>query len=198
MILSDEIKIIIHDYIECKYEEYLHNNKILLLKENIITNNVKDFYINNKKEIKSKIRSSLKDKYKEEYNSLTTENIIYEIFQDDEFNIKKIVKELQFIQDKNIKKINIPIINNSLNLNISIISNFILINSSNIKNIDNYKDIYNIVENYKFIYSIDNLILEEIDNNEKIDKIKEKIKNKTEVSVELYYSKKNTENNENQ
>ena len=82
-----------------------------------------------------------------------------------------------------------------MNLNISIIKNFVVINSSNIKNIDTHKDIYEIVNKYKFIYSIDNLILEEIDNEEKINKIKETIKNKHEISIELYYSNIKEEDN---
>ena len=189
-ILTKEIKEIIKDYIKEKYEEHLNNEKILLIKEKNIPNVIKNLYDNNIKSLKSLIRNKLKEKYKQTYSSAITEQIILEIFHDKDININKLIKEIEFIQTKNIKNIDLPILNNSLNLNISIVDNYIIINS--IKQInEKYSEIYKELLNYKFIYSINDKILEEYDNNQKINIIKEEIKEKDTINITLYYLKNN-------
>jgi len=209
MNVVDETKHIIFNFIESEYQDYLHNNKILLIKEKVINNVITDFYENNNKKLKNLIRSKLKEKYKEKYPSASVENIILDIFQDKKSNIQKTIEELLFIQKKNFNNVNIPIINNSLNLNIALIDSYIVINSCNSKNITKEEALasYKIVNNYKFLYSIENIILEEIEDNEKINTIKEILKNKETpyINIGLYYLKnnqanednKNNENNEN-
>ena len=189
-ILTKEIKEIIKDYIKEKYEEHLNNEKILLIKEKNIPNIIKNLYDNNIKSLKSLIRNKLKEKYKQTYSSAITEQIILEIFHDKDININKLIKEIEFIQTKNLKNIDLPILNNSLNLNISMVDNYIIINS--IKQInEKYSEIYKELLNYKFIYSINDKILEEYDNNQKINIIKEEIKEKDTVNITLYYLKNN-------
>ena len=189
-ILTKEIKEIIKDYIKEKYEEHLNNEKILLIKEKNIPNIIKNLYDNNIKSLKSLIRNKLKEKYKLTYSSAITEQIILEIFHDKDININKLIKEIEFIQTKNLKNIDLPILNNSLNLNISMVDNYIIINS--IKQInEEYSEIYKELLNYKFIYSINDKILEEYDNNQKINIIKEEIKEKDTVNITLYYLKNN-------
>ena len=61
------------------------------------------------------------------------------------------------------------------------------INKVNIKNIDNYNDIYDIIFKYEYIYSINDVLLEEIDNDNKIETIKSLIKDKKEINLELYH-----------
>ena len=189
-ILTTEIKEIIKDYIKEKYEEHLNNEKILLIKEKNIPTVIKNLYDNNIKSLKSLIRNKLKEKYKQTYSSAITEQIILEIFHDKDININKLIKEIEFIQTKNLKNIDLPILNNSLNLNISMVDNYIIINS--IKQINTeYSEIYKELLNYKFIYSINDKILEEYDNNQKINIIKEEIKEKDTVNITLYYLKNN-------
>ena len=189
-ILTKEIKEIIKDYIKEKYEEHLNNEKILLIKEKNIPTVIKNLYDNNIKSLKSLIRNKLKEKYKQTYSSAITEQIILEIFHDKDININKLIKEIEFIQTKNLKNIDLPILNNSLNLNISMVDNYIIINS--IKQInEEYSVIYKELLNYKFIYSINDKILEEYDNNQKINIIKEEIKEKDTVNITLYYLKNN-------
>lgn len=189
-ILTKEIKEIIKDYIKEKYEEHLNNEKILLIKEKNIPTVIKNLYDNNIKSLKSLIRNKLKEKYKQTYSSAITEQIILEIFHDKDININKLIKEIEFIQTKNLKNIDLPILNNSLNLNISMVDNYIIINS--IKQINTeYSEIYKELLNYKFIYSINDKILEEYDNNQKINIIKEEIKEKDTVNITLYYLKNN-------
>ena len=73
-----------------------------------------------------------------------------------------------------------------------------LINSIKSKaNIETYTlELYNIIENYKFLNSINDAILNEVENNEKINTIKNIIEeqqkvNKNEINIELYYLKNN-------
>lgn len=193
MCITDNIKDIIFKFIKEEYQNYLQNNNILLIKNENMNIAVNNFYEENKSKLKNIIRSDLKEIYKENYPSTSIENIIFDIFQDKEFNIKKTINELLYIQDKNLYSIEIPIINNSLNLNISITNNYIIINSTNSKNIKNIEDLetYEKISKYKFLYAIEDIILEEIDNKEKINTIKTLINNKNKINITLYYLKNN-------
>jgi len=198
MNIVDEIKTIAFNYIENSYQNYLHNNNLLLIKEENLSTIINEIYNNESKELKHAIRSKLKEKHKENYPSASVENIILDIFQDKTFNIQKTIDEIAFIQKKNLKILTIPLINQSLNLNISLIDNFVVINSIKSKaNIETYTlELYAIIENYKFLYSINNIILNEVENNEKINTIKNIIEeqkkvNKNEINIELYYLKNN-------
>ena len=111
-----DIKTIVFNLIEREYSTYLSSNKILMIKENKIIDIVTNFYETKNKLIKNEIRTSLKEKYKEEYPNASVENIILDIFQDKEININKIKDELIFIQTNNYHSIEIPIINNSLKI----------------------------------------------------------------------------------
>ena len=191
MNITEEIKTILFNCIEKEYHNYLNINKILLIKQENLKDNINKLYENNNKTIKNTIRTTLKDKYKDNYPNATVENLLFDIFQDQEFNIIRLLDEIHLIQRKNHKLVEIPIINNSLNLNISIIDNYIVINSVNSKNIENYNEIYESIDNYKFIYSINDKILEEYDNTEKINIIKSEIQDKKMIEIGLYYLKKN-------
>ena len=175
--------------VEKEYATYLSSNKILMIKENKIIDIVTNFYETKNKLVKNEIRVSLKEKYKQDYPSATVENIILDIFQDNEINIHKIKDELIFIQTNNYHSIEIPIINNSLNMNICIADNYIVINSTNTKNMEDPDKIYHTIDKYKFLYSINNKILEEYDDKEKINIIKAEIQNKDKINIGLYYLK---------
>ena len=195
MNISDEIKNISFNFIRNKYQEYLQDNKILLIKEDIIEKEITDLYESNIKHLKQEIRNTLKDKHKDDYPSAIVENIILDLFQEKEMNISNAVKEIILIQKNNLKNITLPIINNSLNLNISLNDNYVKINSINTKNLkDNIQalEIYKIIENYSFLYSINDIILEEHDD--KINIIKNEIENTNNVSIEIYYLKENCKN----
>ena len=192
MIIIQEIKEIIYNFIQKEYEKYLNEKNILLINSEDLYDIIKNVYDNNIKNIKQTIRYTLKQKYKDEYPSLSVENILLDLFQDEDLNINKICNELLLVQKKNYLMQNIPIINNSLNLNISIIDNYIVINSTNKHNIEKYEEIYNILDKYKFIYSINNKILTDYSNSEKINIIKNEILNKENIDIGLYYLKNKT------
>jgi hypothetical protein len=183
----NDIKMIMGDYIKTKYKEHLSTNKILSIKKTELNNIAYSFYIDNIKEIKLEIRTQMKSKYLDNYPSGTVENIIMDIFQDSDVNIKAVISEINFIQDKNLLIIDLPITNNSLNLNISNTDGFIIINCVK-ETIDlKFKHIYDDIIKYKFIYSINEEILDDYDEKEKINIIKQEITNNISVKLGVYY-----------
>lgn len=187
---SEIIKTVIYNSIKKEYENYTKSNNILIISDEKLYDILRESYDNNIKKLKNDIRNELREFYKENYNQLASEQLILDIFQDKETSIKKASEQIKFIQDKNLKIINIPIINNSLNMNIGIDNNYIIINSTNNKNIESkeYTDIYDTINKYKFLYSINDKILENYNN--KVDFIKNEIKDKHEVKIGIYYLKK--------
>ena len=187
----EDIKLIIQNFIETEYKKYLFDEQILTIDNTKLKDIISQIYDNNIKTIKKEIRDQLKERYQDEYSSLKVENIILDIFNNKTDNIEKLVKEILFIQNLNLKFVTIPIINNSLNLNISLIDNYLVINSTNIKSIDLHQDIYNEIDEYKFLYQVNDKIIQDYANTEKINIIKNEILNKTECKIGIYYKKQN-------
>jgi len=186
--IIESIKSYVYNIVEEEYKKYLQSNKLLTLDRKLLIKVADDFYSNNSKTIKSNIRENLKAQYKEEYNSVMIENILLDLFQERELNIIKITNEIISIQEKNLKQFTIPIVNNSLNLNISLVDGYIVINSTNPKNIEGYYDVYEALNNYKFLYSINNELLQNYPDNEKINVIKKNIEAcKDNITIECYY-----------
>ena len=188
--IIDTIKQCIFTLIEEEYKNYLKSNNILLIEESQLLQIVTDFYTSNVKTIKSKIRETLKESYSEDYKSGLVENILLDIFQEKTMNIMKIVNELTLIQKKNLIEFNVPLVNNSLNLNISLVDNYVIINSVNPKNVAHAGEVYNCISKYKFLYSINDVLLHNYVNEEKINIIKETVsKCSNEVTIQCYYLK---------
>ena len=191
-IILDTIKKSIYNIIEEEYKKYLETHKLLLIEKTKLEKIVNDYYSTNSKSIKSKIRELLKDKFNNDYNSTLVENILLDIFQEKDVNVIKIVNELEGIQNKNLKEFTIPIINNSLNLNISLIDNYVIINSTNPKAIIQHSSLYEDINNYKFIHSINNDLLHNYENDEKINVIKKHLEQcSNTITIECYYLKEN-------
>ena len=187
----NDIKTILLEYLTNEYKKYLNDNKILCIKKSNINEIANSFYNNNIKEIKQEIRSNMREQYQNDYPSGIIENIILDLFQDSKDNIEKVVNEINFIQDKNFMELDIPINNNSLNLNISNSDGYIIINHIKDTLDSNLKEIYNRVVCYKFIYSINNKILDDFNEDEKINIIKTEIKNTKSIKLGVYYLKNN-------
>ena len=188
-----DIRNILIEYLKNEYKQYLNNNKILCIKKSNINEIITSFYNNNIKDLKTEIRRQMKEKYKNDYPSGTIENIIYDLFQDSKINIEKVINEINYLQDKNFLSLTLPIINDSLNLNISNENGYIIIN--HIKDTSNsyISEIYNEIIKYKFIYSINNKILDDFNEDEKINIIKNEIKYVKTITLGVYYLKNNIE-----
>ena len=188
--IIEAIKACAFNIIEDEYKKYLQSHKLLILDRNQLINVANDYYTNNSKTMKSQIRENLKTQYKEEYNSGMIENILLDLFQERDLNIIKITNEIIAIQEKNLKQITIPIVNNSLNLNISLVDGYIVINSTNPKNIEDCYEAYELIAKYKFLHSINNDLLQDYPDNEKINVIKKNIDAcKTNITIICYYLK---------
>jgi len=188
--IIDTIKHSIFTIIEDEYKNYLKSHNILLIEDSQLLTIVTEFYNSNVKNIKSRIRETLKTSNSEDYNSGLIENILLDIFQEKTINIMKIVNELTIIQKNNLMQFNLPIINNSLNLNISLVDNYIVINSVNPKNIAQHNELYESISKYNFLYSINNILLHNYCNEEKINIIKQMLStNINEVTIQCYYLK---------
>jgi len=191
-IILDTIKNSIYNIVEEEYKKYLETHKLLLIEKIELEKIVNDYYSTNSKTIKSKIRELLKEKFMNDYNSTLVENILLDIFQEKDVNVLKIVNELEGIQNKNLKEFTLPIINNSLNLNISLIDNYVIINSTNPKAITEHISLYENINNYKFIYSINNDLLHNYENDEKINVIKKHLEQcSNTITISCYYLKTN-------
>tara|TARA_Y100000389_G_scaffold69001_1_gene65558 strand:- start:16056 stop:16655 length:600 start_codon:yes stop_codon:yes gene_type:complete len=185
---SGTIRKILYDLLEFEYKNYLINNKKLLINGNNIKEVLLNIYDINIKRIKTEVRNGIKNNDQlKNLQDITIENLIFEIFSNKDDNINIIKEEIKIVQNYNLNKIILPIIDESLNLNISIYESFVKINKVNTKNVDNYNDIYDIISKYEYIYSIDDILLEEIDNEKKIESIKSLIKDKKEIKLELYH-----------
>jgi hypothetical protein len=188
--ILETIKSYVFTIIEDEYKNYLQSHKLLTLERSILVSIMEEYYSNNSKSIKSKIREHMKTLYGEEYNSAMIENILLDLFQERELNIIKVTTEIITIQEKNMQLFTIPLINNSLNLNISLVDGYIIINSTNPKNIEGYCELYESINNYKFLYSINNDLIQDYSDDEKINIIKKNIEaSETNVTIACYYLK---------
>ena len=185
MSILDKIINISKKKVEEHYAEHLSISKKLKLSELELKNILMNTFNNNN--WKEGIRNELKNELKNEYPKSSVENILLEIHQDKKKYVDIIKDEIISQQNNNTKELELDIKNNSLNINIELNDNYIVIKNVNENIYEN--EIYELINKYKFIYKINNIILEEYDNDTKIKKLKENIINKEKVKITLYYLK---------
>ena len=181
MSLQFEITKIMHDLIKDYYNNYLEENKLILIPENEIRYLVEQYYENEKDYLKKTIRETLKTKFKTKFDKLAIENMIFEIFSDKDFAVNKIVRDISNYQNDNIIKIN-TIYKNDLGLQVDITEYGVYIS-----NVVKICDSYNNINKGDYIIKINNQDLLSGDNNYKIDVLKN-LKQITEqqVTMEIY------------
>ena len=174
------IKKLMEIYISDLYNDYLKNNNILLIKTIEIKEVITKLYNENSKNIKSYIRNSLKESMKEEYPSGTVENILLDIFQEKETNINRLEKIIIDYQTNNYFEIEKCINDNQLGISIKFDGSFCEIGVVK----DNTCDTKNIIEKYNYLYSINDIVINEQINP--IEFIKKIITNSDKVNIGLY------------
>ena len=104
MSLQENIKNIIFYYVKKKYNECLEEKKQRFINDEELNQLVDNLYTIEKESLQKYIRSCLKDIYLEDYNSALVENIIYEIFDDEELAKNRVILEIKSYQNHQDKK----------------------------------------------------------------------------------------------
>jgi hypothetical protein len=97
--LPNMIKDIVFFYIKHYYDKYLVKNQITILTDKKIEEFITENYVNKQIKIKKYIRDSLKKNLGDEYNGITVENILLEIFNDDILAQERLRLEIKNYQD---------------------------------------------------------------------------------------------------
>lgn len=113
MSLQQKIKNIVFYYIKIHYKNYLNDNNLKYIPDEQIENVINDFYKNESKNLKQFIRTTLEKMMEDDYPGALVENIIYEIFEDEDFAKKRVIMEIKMYQDTNKDSLNNEILNNS-------------------------------------------------------------------------------------
>ena len=113
MSLQQKIKNIFFYYIKNNYKNYLIINNLKYIPENDIEKVINEFYKNESKNLKQFIRTTLEKMMEDNYPGALVENIIYEIFEDEEFAKKRVIMEIQLYQENNKEELENEILNNS-------------------------------------------------------------------------------------
>ena len=186
MSIAHRIKEIITDFIKDKYFNYLNFNNILIINDNELKRIISDFYNNNTKELKNLIRTTIKNEIHSEYPSMTIENTLFDIFQDSHLNINRIILEIENYQNSISKIIKLRVFENNLGIKININQFVEIISANNPNKNDNSQDeLYELINNYRFIDSINNTNLSILDKEKKISTIKNFIKNENVLDIIL-------------
>jgi hypothetical protein len=99
MSLNKNIKELIYFYIKTNYNKYLEDNNISQIEDSKMKTVINEIYTARKGHIQLFIKSSLKELLKDEYpGDQTIQNILLNIFQDDELCINRLLVEIKLHQ----------------------------------------------------------------------------------------------------
>ena len=99
--LEKNIRDLIYFYAKENYNEYLKLEKIESIPDEKITDVVKCLYTDRKDHLKKFIKESLKTLLKEEHpGDLVVNNLLIEIFRDDEYCVNRITLEIKMYQQQ--------------------------------------------------------------------------------------------------
>ena len=99
--LERNIKELIQFYVRENYNDYLQQNSLQYIEDDNIESVVKQIYTERKEHLKSFVKESLKELMKDNPpNDLIVNNILIDVFRDDEFCINRIVIEIKLFQQK--------------------------------------------------------------------------------------------------
>lgn len=113
MSLQEKIKNIVFYYIKNHYKNYLNTHNLKYIPEDEIKNVIDEFYKTESKSLKQFIRTTLEKMMEDNYPGALVENIIYEIFEDEEFAKNRVVMEIKIYQENNKEELENEILNNS-------------------------------------------------------------------------------------
>jgi len=101
--LERDIKDLIIFYVKENYNKYLEENNLTIIGKEKIKQIISDMYYPKKDHLKQFVKNSLKELWKDDYpGDLIIDNIFFDIYQDDKFNINRICVEIELHQENNI------------------------------------------------------------------------------------------------
>ena len=101
---KNPIKDLIKLYVTENYKKYLEENNIKMIEESKISDIIKKLYIGKKSNLKIWLKECLKKLQGDEYiGDLAFQNLILEIFADDNLNCKILENEILAYQKNNIR-----------------------------------------------------------------------------------------------
>ena len=97
--LETRIKEVIHFYVKTNYEAYLENNRLKTIPNDQIESVVRQLYNDRREHLKGFVKESLKQMMKDDYpGDLVILNVLVSVFEDDEYCINRLVKEIKLYQ----------------------------------------------------------------------------------------------------
>ena len=97
--VETRVKEVIHFYVKTNYEAYLKNNNIKTIPSEEIETVVRNLYTDRRDHLKGFVKESLKKIMKDDYpGDLVILNILVSVFEDDEYCINRLVKEIKLYQ----------------------------------------------------------------------------------------------------
>ena len=97
--LPNMVKDIVFFYIKHYYDKYLIKKNIKILSDSEIEEFISENYVNKQVKIKKYIRESLKKNLGNEYNGIAVENLLLEIFNDDDLAQERLRLEIKNYQE---------------------------------------------------------------------------------------------------
>ena len=99
--LPNMIRDITFFYVKFYYDKFLKENSISKMTIQQVNEFIENHYTNKENDIKKYIRNSLKKNLGDNYNPITTENILLEMFNDTDLAKARIKNEIIDYQDNN-------------------------------------------------------------------------------------------------
>ena len=101
--LERTIKDLVIFYIKENYNNYLKENNLNKINKDKIKEIISNLYYPKKDHLKRFVKDSMKELWKDDYpGDLIIDNVFFDIYQDDEFNINRISVEIELHQENNI------------------------------------------------------------------------------------------------
>ena len=181
MSLQEKIRNIIFYYVKTQYNTYLQENNLKYINDGELKGIISKLYVEQKKDLQLFIKNCLKEMMQDNYPGALVENIIYEIFQDQDMAVNRVTLEIkkyqQYILD-NISKeyeISVPIDPDyGIGLKIDFFDNDVIVKNykRNSKNKVLPAEESGLISIGDSLIRINDQSLEDIDTNEKINIVK--------------------------
>jgi len=159
MSLVNKVGEIVKDFIIEKYNEYLKSEQLLMIESEKLPDIVSNMYNQNIKNFKNVIRNKLRNFMGSNYPNGAVENILFDLFQDREININRMIMEINEYQKKNYYEMTIKLKKKQkLGINLSIDKELCICYINGIQD-DCILPDKQIIEKYQYLYSINGIIL---------------------------------------